>query len=38
MKFRTMRGKINKKCVIQKRRSISDGDEKGMRLSEKEAI
>ena len=38
MKFRTMRGKMNKKHVIQKRQSISDGDEKGMRLSEEEAI
>ena len=34
MKFRTMRGKMNKKHVIQKRQSISDGDEKEMRLSE----
>ena len=38
MKFITMRGKMNKKHVIQKRQSISDGDKRAMRLSEKEAI
>lgn len=38
MKFITMRAKMNKKHVIQKRQSISDGDKRAMRLSEKEAI